>query len=158
MNEITVDINVGDLKRALFFADRDVRNIALVKSVDAGARVIQANAMINVEKTFSRHSIGILAESITVETKTDSSREAWANIGSTLIYARIHELGGVIKPIFAKLLHWIDRETGEHVFAKVVHMPARPYLRPAVEENKKEIGQAMGYQIIQVLKNRPTIS
>lgn len=49
-----------------------------------------------------------------------------AVIGSGLIYARIHQLGGTITPRKAKRLRFMLG--GKAVFAKKVTIPARPYL------------------------------
>lgn len=47
-------------------------------------------------------------------------------VGSNLLYARIHQLGGVIKPKHAKYLAFTIGS--QAVFAKQVEMPARPFL------------------------------
>lgn len=47
-------------------------------------------------------------------------------VGSPLIYAAIHQFGGVIKPKNGKALAF--QAGGEAVFAKQVTIPARPYL------------------------------
>lgn len=46
-------------------------------------------------------------------------------------YALIHELGGVITPVVAKMLAF--EINGQLVFAKSVTIPARPYLRPSAD-------------------------
>lgn len=49
-----------------------------------------------------------------------------------VVYARIHELGGVIRPVRARALTIVDR--GEIVaVVQEVTLPARPYLRPAAD-------------------------
>lgn len=53
--------------------------------------------------------------------------------GSTdVLYALIHELGGVIVPVRAKALK-IPQPDGSFRFVKSVKIPARPYLRPAAD-------------------------
>lgn len=47
-------------------------------------------------------------------------------VGSTLPYARIHQLGGTIKPKGKKLK--FKGKDGKDVFVSKVDMPARPYL------------------------------
>jgi len=74
-----------------------------------------------------------------------SATNASVDVGPTVIYGRIQELGGVIKPVHAKMLSWVD--DGVRIFAKMVHLPPRPYLRPAVDEHMKDIEQAVGYQL-----------
>lgn len=48
-------------------------------------------------------------------------------VGSNLAYARIHQLGGVIKPRKGKFLKFRGQD-GQEVFVKQVTIPARPYL------------------------------
>lgn len=66
-------------------------------------------------------------------------------------YSRIHEKGGrtgphTILPIRGKVLTWIDRQSGERVFRRIVfhpgsNIPARPYLEPALLMAKDQIAK-----------------
>jgi len=49
-----------------------------------------------------------------------------------VIYARIHELGGTIRPVRAKKLA-IPQDDGSVRLVDSVTIPARPYLRPAAD-------------------------
>jgi len=85
-----------------------------------------------------------LLGSITYE--VDGAKKV-ARIGSNLKYARIHELGGVIVPVRANWLHFeID---GQHVMTKRVVMPARPYLRPALDNNRTHIARILSTPVKQ---------
>ena len=64
---------------------------------------------------------GYLAESITASSSAGQAR--W---GSRKIYARIHQLGGVIRPRRARALRFMLGDAV--VFARRVTIPARPYL------------------------------
>ena len=121
----------------------------LRKIVMAGAMIILAYARINVNTKFSSKSSGGagLQESIIIVEEDSSEHDAWVSIGPTKIYGRIHELGGTIKPIYAKMLSWMG-DNGIRRFAKKVVIPARPYLRPAVDEHKDEIIMAMQSQYV----------
>ena len=126
---------------------KQVTGEGLKKAALAGGFVIEGNAKINVEKTFSSKATGGagLGGSIqTVVSKATDTR-AEVDVGPTVIYGRIHELGGIILPVHAKMLSWVDN--GKRIFAKRVQIPARPYLRPAVDEHEKEISQAVGHQL-----------
>lgn len=68
-----------------------------------------------------------------VEFATDNSIEIWSN----LIYAPIHEFWWTIVPVRAKYLTF--RVNGKRVRTKKVVIPARPYLWPALNENKNAI-------------------
>jgi HK97 gp10 family phage protein len=54
-----------------------------------------------------------------------------------LVYAAIHEFGGVIKPKNGSYLRFKTKD-GNWVTTKEVTMPARPYMRPAFYENVDE--------------------
>jgi phage gpG-like protein len=126
---------------------------ALAKAVMAGGQVVEAYAKINVEKTFSSKATGGagLGGSIQTVLEKTSSTEAEADVGPTVIYGRIQELGGIIKPIHAAMLHWIN-DAGEDIFAHLVHIPPRPYLRPALDEHREEVLEAIGYQLKQAIE------
>lgn len=51
----------------------------------------------------------------------------------SIVYARIHELGGVILPKTAAALRFKTADGAWHTVKKVV-IPARPYMRPSAEE------------------------
>ena len=121
----------------------------LKRAVLAGGHVIEAQAKINVEKTFSHKSTGGagLGGSIQTVVSTSTETKAEVDVGPTVIYGRIHEFGGIILPVKAKMLSWMDDDTGERIFAKMVQIPARPYLRPALDEHKDEIVDAMMHQV-----------
>lgn len=127
--------------------ERAVSRGGLLKAAKAGGYVIEGNAKVNVNKTFSDESSGGagLGGSIQTTVKKSTETRAEVNVGPTVIYGRIQELGGVILPVHAKVLSWVDN--GERVFAKMVHLPARPYLRPALDDNKDDIKKAIGVQV-----------
>jgi len=58
---------------------------------------------------------------------THASTSHSASWGSNMKYARIHQLGGVIRPVHAKALRF-RLAHGAWVAAKQVTLPARPYL------------------------------
>ena len=120
----------------------------LKKAVQAGGHVLEGHAKINIEKTFSGKSTGAagLGGSVQVVVSKSTATEAEVDVGPTVIYGRIHEFGGIIKPIRAKMLSWIA-DTGERIFANLVQIPARPYLRPAFDEHKDDIVTAMEHQL-----------
>lgn len=50
----------------------------------------------------------------------------YARLSNPMVYARIHQFGGVIKPKGAKRLSWIGSDGGRRFAAKVT-IPARPF-------------------------------
>lgn len=110
--------------------------------VGAGARVIQDAARANVRAKLNRRSSGRLEADITTEFENDYE----ATVGPrTVVYARIHEYGGVITPKRARVLAFeID---GKKVFTRRVVIPARPYMRPAYDAKRRAAQEAMRRQV-----------
>lgn len=73
-------------------------------------------------------------------------------VGSNLKYARIHELGGVIRPKNFRFLHFVVN--GQEVFAKKVTIPKRPYIKPSIEESSKKIANIFGTEFFAEIKNK----
>jgi phage gpG-like protein len=125
----------------------------LMGSAKAGGHVIEGHAKVNASRGRPGLNIqtGALVGSINVVPSKETRTYAEVETGPSVEYARIHEFGGVIVPKKAKALSWIG-EGGKRIFARAVHIPARPYLRPAVDEHKHEIGEAVEKDILQNLE------
>jgi len=109
----------------------------LLDAAMAGGNVIEGHAKINASKGGTEHlniRTGALVNSINTSKGKKTKTYAEADIGTNIIYARIHELGGIIKGAFGMV-------------GMLVHMPARPYLRPAIDENEKDIRGAVEAEI-----------
>jgi len=92
--------------------------------VNAGKENIQAQGLVLTST---------LMRSVDQELTEVSRDRAVDEIGTNLPYAAIHEFGGTIVPVNAQFLRFeID---GVVIFTKSVEIPARPYLRPAFDEN-----------------------
>ena len=123
----------------------------LVKALLAGGHVIEANAKINANRVFSSKATNTLAGSIITEVDKAERTNASVNVGPTVVYGRIQELGGVISAVTARFLHFfID---GVEIFTKEVTLPPRPYLRPAADENHDQIVEAISVQLKRNIEN-----
>ena len=133
-----------------------VRTRIAKDAVDEGAAVIQFHAQLNAMNVFSNHQRGQLRNSTRSESLRNSPKEDWiesritdtgaeAEIGPHVIYGRIQELGGTIRPIKAKVLHFVI--DNRDIFAKQVTLPPRPYLAPAVNDHIDEIRDVMAEAI-----------
>lgn len=133
-----------------FDAVRDaITGEMLMDAAEAGGNVIEGHAKVNAGsgRPGLRMIIGTLVNAIKTTRGKLTKTRAEVHVGpGNLIYARIHEFGGIIKPVKAKMLSWVNKE-GQRVFANAVHIPARPYMRPAVDENKKDIVKAVETEI-----------
>ncbi len=117
------------------------------KALVAGGEVAVAQAKINAENQ-GLHDTGNLIGSIGVYDITPNS----VMVGSRgVIYNAVHEFGATILPKRAKVLHWVDKD-GNDVFAMRSVIPARPYLRPAFDEHKDDIVNAIGKVVSGELK------
>ena len=109
-------------------------------AVTEGASVVQSYAQLNASNVFGKNQRGTLRNSIMPEIQRTGTG-ARAEIGPNVIYGRIQELGGTIRPIRASVLHFVI--DNKDIYAKQVTLPPRPYLRPAVEDHRDEIIRVM---------------
>jgi len=104
----------------------------------AGGETFVKFARDNVWANFTQRS-GALSDSL----KVVVTRAGYVRAGSYgLVYNKIHEYGGIITPKRARTLSWIG-DDGVMRFAKMVYIPARPYIRPAFDEHKSDIIESM---------------
>ena len=101
----------------------------------AGGLLVQNAAKHNV-RNLPLYKTGTLMRGITTEAVSDYEVKIGVDLG-TVPYARIHEFGGVIKPKNGPFL--VFEIGGQVVRARSVTMPARPYLRPALAENREAV-------------------
>lgn len=131
-------VDASDWIEKLRKASAAVRNEGATLAVDAGALVLQEAA-----KERAPFRTGTLRRSIHVA-NTDQGTLKQRQVGplASVPYAAIKEYGGVIKPKQARMLAW-KTESGAWAFARRVVIPAKPYMRPAFDENKKRVQDAM---------------
>lgn len=120
----------------------------LMEAAKAGGFVIEGAAKLHASSGRPGLEVGegALVNSITTTEAKSTRTRAEVDIGPSVLYARIHEYGGVIVPVAAKMLRWFDAE-GNPIFANAVHIPARPYMRPAVDENEEKVATVVGVEI-----------
>ena len=144
----------------------DVRGKALANSALAGAKVISNAARENIKEQGLIRT-RTLSRSLTEQVIEQSADYVEVEVGTNLEYAAIHEYGGTIRPKSSKYLAIpVGSYTGspskhgdlklrktangnlvmvdasgsvQYVLKSSVTIPARPYLRPAVDENQEEI-------------------
>lgn len=122
-------IGEAELRRKLVSLSAAVRGAHLQAAVRSGALLIE-----NSGKGKAPYRTGTLRRSIHTEVEGDDSR-AEATIGTDVVYAAQVEFGGTITPKKAKMLHWVGSDGLDH-FAFAVTQPARPFLRPAFDEER----------------------
>jgi len=134
-------IQVGGNALRVLESAAKAANARLMKVVRKGASRVQRGAKINVKTKLNTTGLskGTLGRSIGVVARPAHLE---AEIGPSVIYGRIHEFGGVIKPVKKKFLSFISTQgdtAGERVFLRSVTIPKRPYLQPALDDAKPAI-------------------
>lgn len=106
---------------------------ALGTAVEAGAQILLSAAQHNAP-----HKSGKLAQSIHISDVEVGAGGASVTVGTDLIYARIQEYGGTI---YAKGGGWLVFQTDDGQWHKVksVTLPARPYMRPALDSSRTAV-------------------
>lgn len=131
---------VEELKAKLDKIGKKARGKIGKEIVAAGALRLEGEVKTNINETFSKRNTGGLKNS--VATAVNLGQEIFATVEVGKEYARIQEFGGRIEATKAKALHW--EQDGEHIFAKAVTLPPRPYFQPALFSAQDEMLKAMG--------------
>jgi phage gpG-like protein len=120
-------------------AGKAVTGDQLMKACLNGAGVVEFWAKRNASSGRPGLNVdtGNLVNSISSNEARKSATYAEVEIGTGVEYAAIHEFGGIIHPKAAKMLSWVQDNV--RIFAKMVQIPARPYLRPAMDEHETDI-------------------
>jgi phage gpG-like protein len=116
-----------------------------------GGEVIRNWARLNIRKNKLIDTSNLVNSIDVAPSKASSDTAAEVAVGTGVVYAAIHEFGGVINAKAGKFLSWVNKE-GKRIFAKSVHIPARPYLRPAVDEHMDEIREAVGIDLMDAIE------
>jgi len=129
MVKYSVDLETGPLVKKLKRLGRDMPEINRGILGDlADAVVTRADSKyLSGGRPNLRRPTGHLAQSLTYRVGKD-----FAEVGTNLVYAAIHEFGGTIKPKNGQYLKF--EINGKTIFAKQVTIPARPYLKPALND------------------------
>lgn len=135
------------------------------------AAAVMAAAMVvtNEAKRLAPKKTRTLSRSIHAELVTKTATSAEATVGTNVEYARIHEFGGSIKhPGGTPYLFTGFARAGGVTFLKkdgkypagvrftkphVITMPARPYLRPALDTKKAEALRVMEKALRKLVKD-----
>lgn len=167
----SVVIGKEELARKFRSMSEAAQGASLVSVVRAGGLIILDAAKDNV-KDQGLIRTRTLSRSLHEEVVEQSKDQAAVEIGTNLEYAAIHEFGGTIKPKSAKYLAIpVGSYTGsprkygdlrvrktasgnlvlvdagnkvQYVLKSSVEIPARPYLRPALDEHGDEAQKEMG--------------
>jgi HK97 gp10 family phage protein len=129
-----MDKMIADLKKM----DRAAQSDTVLGALEAGGHVIVSYASDNARNKLNKHPTGFLTNSFAVKRE---GRSVLAGVFG-VVYAKIHEFGGVIKARNKPFLAF-QVDGGDWVFTKSVTIPARPYMRPACDEHQNEVKEAI---------------
>jgi HK97 gp10 family phage protein len=150
----------------------EVQGDTLVKTVQTGAEVVRSATVENIKEQglMRTHT---LSRSVHQEVTESGPDYVSVDVGTDLEYAAVHEFGGTIQAKSSKYLAipigsyrgsprshgdlrlrktargnliLIDPEgIVQYVLKQSVEIPARPYLRPAADENHAKVTDEMAY-------------
>lgn len=177
-NNLTIQVDPKDLEK-LFRKTGAIGADALGKGIIAGAEVIRSWIVNNRLSGPKPAYLGVgevnggrLRTSIHAFGFFQDKQNTSIRIGTNLIYARIHEYGGVIKAKNAPYL-WFKIHTSDRFMSlrgnkrlakpvagwtwirtKQVTIPARPFLRPATEspEVREEVSRVINKKITEAIE------
>lgn len=122
------------------------RDLAKMKAVTQGVyieRALRAGVYLAIgyTKVNIRNrdliKVGFLLNSVTEDSIYVSKNKGRVRWGPHAVYAAIHEFGGTILSTSGRGLHFVI--DGHHIVTMSVTIPARPYLRPVIDEHRREL-------------------
>lgn len=117
------------------------RGEPLSRAANAGGYELRGLVEVNIRKQ-DLVDTGNLVNSISVKSVQLVGSGAEAVVGTNVVYAAIHEFGGVINAKGPGGLVF-QTEDGEWHHVSRVTIPARPYMRPAVDEGHQRVADAV---------------
>ena len=93
---------------------------------------------------------GTLRSSLAAEVKKVHGNAYEGKVGTNIIYAKIHEYGATIRAKTGEYMRFPG--AGGWVTTSEVKIPARPWLNPSLEENRKKINKTLGMEVKDHLK------
>lgn len=148
----SLQLDISPLMQALDTIGSNVSGDNLGKAVLAGLFTLEAHAKLNVRANF-RQRTGNLASNWETVLDDVQDKKAVGHTAPLSVYARIQELGGVIRATNAPALRF-QTDDGEWHIVKAVTIPARPYLRPAADERKGDIVDAVSVVLKDLIENK----
>ena len=176
MSDIEMVINKADVDKLMKKLDEKQRDAAIRQSLWNSIRFLQGWIMNNRLSGPRPAFLGVVTDrlrsSITVTKPEKIGNNYQATVGTNVIYARIHEYGGIINmPAMTRAvaIHEYKRRgikfvkagskrmTGTLTYdtkAYTINMPARPFMRPAVEDedNRQAVINDLEKEVNKILK------
>lgn len=143
-------LNMAQFQGALKRVSDEVRGQSLVAACYAGAETGINFIKLSIDASGLHRRSGNLVSSVTVDAVQVSGNKASITFGPHTVYAAIHEFGGIIRATKAPYL--VFEVNGQLVITKSVQIPARPYLRPAMDRHGDEMVEAAKRTLVRILE------
>lgn len=143
----TLDVKLGSIPARLH--QKLLRKFfILANEVKMRVRQKLSGEVLNVQTGALRRSINSKVE--------DSGAQITAIVyqSGDVKYGKIHEFGGDIVPVKSQYLHFQGKD-GNWVMTKRVHIPARPYMIPTLNEMEPHIVETLQLTVREGLLERP---
>ncbi len=124
----------------------------LVPTVDQYLLILESAAKKNASGPRPQHIDKVTSNLVNSIKSSGASLKGLSITGDVsvnVIYAKIHEFGGVIVPINGPYLTW-QTSDGKWHRATMVIIPPRPYMYPALEETKSIFTQMLTDKVHEV--------
>ena len=126
---------MDELRKRMGALQGDMREIMSTALV-AGANQLEGYVKVNIRDR------GLVDTANLMNSWSVEREDMRAVLYTPVVHAAIHEYGGVIKAHGGGFLTFQTKDGTWHR-VRSVNMPARPYLRPAVDEHEEEIMQSV---------------
>ena len=141
----TLDISISGVQELANKLESATKEKVIKDSLTSGALLVtgwvKKNRLTGPRPGFLGVLTGRLRSSIAAGPVDRTGNQYTVAIGTNVKYAKIHEFGGIIRPRNKPFLAW-KGPGGKYIFTqKPVVMPARPFFRPAIEDqgNRAEV-------------------
>lgn len=147
--ELRLRIEAGPEVMAALAARAESVNAAARRALSDSLMLVHRKITLNLTGAVLRVKTGRLRQSMQTFVEADGSRGI---VGTNVEYARIHELGGTIRPHKIPVPTRKGLRIVQHPGATV---PARPYMRPALEDSVSDIRRIFVTRLLAALKGQP---
>jgi phage gpG-like protein len=145
MPEITVKVEGADEAREGMKRMADAMPGSIYAAVVESCALVQKQAQtVHLAGATLNYRTHRLQQSVKMDVRTDGKKVV-GRVGSAVVYAAIHEFGGVIVPKNAKFLCF--QIEGRWIRTKKVTMPAREWLLKSVTDVQDKIEEIFGRKV-----------
>jgi phage gpG-like protein len=149
-NGLSITFDDTEIKRKLRQVGEGLRREAITKGLNSLGQFLVAQIKLKIID-IDLIDIGNLLNSVQAEDVVLTSFGGYIEFGPHTVYAAIHEFGGIIYPTNGPYLIFRGKD-GNWVSVKSVQMPARPYIRPTLDEHGQAALDLMGQTIGSIIE------